>query len=280
MSEDPASPAGRVIFDKIYREAFTGAAMKRLPKSAVALAWLIAAQSARGAELTVFAAASLSDALKEMSAGYEKQGGDKLVFNFGASSTLARQIEEGAPADVFFSADEARMDALEKLGLIARETRRSRLSNVLVIVVPADSRLRFGSVRDLAGQGVRRIALADPRAVPAGVYARAYLEKTGLWENLERKIVPTENVRGALAAVESGNVDAGIVYKTDAAVSRGVRVAWVVRREEGPDIRYAVAVVKESARKESAERFLRFLDTGEADRVFQRYGFITLKPRR
>ena len=112
---------------------------------------------------------------------YRKEAGERVVFNFGASSMLGRQIREGAPADLFFSADEATMDGLEKRGLIVKETRRSRLSNSLVIVVAADSRLQVRSANDLAGGQVKRIALADPRAVPAGIYARTYLESCKLW---------------------------------------------------------------------------------------------------
>ncbi len=207
--------------------------------------WLFTLSS-RADELTVFSAASLSDALKESAGAYERKTGDKIAFNFGASSMLARQIQEGAPADVFFSADESRMDVLEKAGLILKETRRSRLSNSLVIVVTGDSPLQVRSAEDLADARVKRIALADPQAVPAGVYARAYLERAKIWPAVQRKIVPTENVRAALAAVESGNVDAGIVYKTDAAVSAKIRVAYAVKPEEGPEISYPMAVVKES----------------------------------
>jgi len=235
--------------------------------------------AARAGELTVFAAASLSDALKEIAVIYEKQSGDRVVFNFGASSILARQIGEGAPADIFFSADEAQMDGLEKLGLIIKETRSSRLSNSLVIVVAAESPLQVASAHDLAGDKVKRIALADPKAVPAGVYARGYLDKAGLWQAVERKIIPTENVRAALAAVESGNVDAGIVYKTDARISRRVRVTCEVKPEEGPVINYPMAVVKESSRIDAGKRFLRHLDSQEAEGVFEKYGFIVRKQR-
>ena len=124
------------------------------------------------ASVTVFAAASLTDALKEIAAGYEKQTGDKVVFNFGASSFLARQIEEGAPADIFFSADEAKMDGLDKKGLIQKDTRKSRLSNSLVIVVASEAGAAIKGPRDLASEKVKRLALAEPRTVPAGIYAK------------------------------------------------------------------------------------------------------------
>src|SRR5262245_50972887 len=208
------------------------------------------APSASGATINVFASASLTDTLKEIAAAYEKQSGDKVVFNFGASSFLARQIEEGAPADVFFSADEARMDALAKKGLIVTGTRKSRLSNSLVIVVPADDSRPIQSPSDLAEARVQRLALADPKTVPAGIYAREFLEKAGLWTAVEKKVVPTDNVRAALAAVESGNVEAGIVYKTDARISRKVKVAYEVPVKEGPAISYPMAAVKDAKEPE------------------------------
>ncbi|MHB8523926.1 MAG: molybdate ABC transporter substrate-binding protein [Limisphaerales bacterium] len=226
------------------------------------------------AEVTVFAAASLTDALKETTRDYERQSGDRIFFNFGASSFLARQIEEGAPADLFFSADEAKMDALQKRGRIEASTRRSLLSNALVIVVAVDSPLRLASARDLAGPGFKTIALADPQTVPAGIYSREYLAKLGLWSAVKRKVVPTDNVRAALAAVESGNVDAGMVYRTDAAISKKIRVACAVPIAEGPAIRYPVAVVKDSPRAAAAEKFLTFLASVPAEKVFKKYGFI------
>lgn len=226
------------------------------------------------AEITVFAAASLTDSLKEIAAGYMQKSGDKIIFNFGASNTLARQIEEGAPADIFFSADQAKMDGLEKNDRIVKETRTSRLANTLVVVVPTDSPLAIRAVNDLTDPKVKRVALADPKAVPAGVYSKIYLEKLKLWPVIEPKVVPTENVRAAMAAVESGNVDAAIIYKTDAAISRKVRIAFEVPRTEGPDISYPMAVIKDSKQSEAAKRFLRFLESDDARQVFERFGFI------
>jgi molybdate transport system substrate-binding protein len=230
-----------------------------------------------GSEITVFAAASLTDVLKAAAAAYEKQTGDKIVFNFGASSLLERQIEEGAPADIFFSADEAKMDSLEKKGLIHKETRKSRLSNSLVIVTAADSDIKINSPAELADAKIRRIALADPKAVPAGVYAKAYLEKQNLWNAVEPKIVPTDNVRAALAAVESGNIEAGIVFKTDAAISKKVKVTYEVPAKDGPKISYPMAVTTNSKSVESAKRFLDYLNSDDAAKSFKNYGFIVLK---
>jgi len=241
------------------------------------LAITLANLSVHAAEISVFAAASLTDSLKQIAVTYEKQTGDKIIFNFGASSTLARQIEEGAPADIFFSADEAKMDGLAKKGLIDTATRKSRLGNSLVVVVVADSALTIRSASNLTNASVKKIALADTKAVPAGVYAKAWLTQQQLWPAIEPKVVPTENVRGALAAVESGNVEAGVVYKTDAGISKKVKVAYEVPATNTPVISYPMALVKESKQPDAAKKFLNYLSSEEAGQVFKRFGFITLE---
>ena len=246
-------------------------------KITFALIWLVFAFCARATEITVFAAASLTDSLKQIAANYEKHSGDRLVFNFGASSTLARQIEEGAPADIFFSADEAKMDGLEKKGLILTETRKSRLSNLLVIVVAVEGGALIGSPSDLVTEKVKRLALAEPKTVPSGIYAKAYLQKQHLWSSVEAKVIPTENVRAALAAVESGNVDAGIVYKTDAAISKKVKVTYEVPAQDCPAISYPMAVVKETKQPAAAKKFLQYLESEETAKIFEKFGFIIRK---
>ncbi len=243
------------------------------------LRWLLLAAFCQAAGISaatinVFAAASLTESLKEIAAGYEKQTGDKVVFNLGASSFLARQIEEGAPADVFISADEAKMDGLEKKGLIVKATRRSRLSNSLVIVVPSENGAAITTPKDLVTAKVKRLALAEPRTVPAGIYAKEYLQKQNLWPAVEGKVVPTENVRAALAAVEAGNVEAGIVYKTDASMSKKVKVAYEVPASDCPAIGYPMAVVRDSKQLDAATRFHKHLASDEAGRVFEKFGFI------
>ena len=206
------------------------------------------------AEVRVFAAASLTDALEEIATGYD----DKVVFNFGASSILARQIDAGAPADLLLSAD----------GLV-RTTRLgervSFLSNTLVIVT-RDARIRHP--RDLVG---RSLALAEPSTVPAGIYARTYLQKLGLWERVKGNVIPTENVRGALAAVVAGNVDAAIVYRTDARIAKGIRVAYEVPRAEGPRIAYLFAMVRDA--QPHSRRFFGYLQSKRARDIFKKHGF-------
>jgi molybdate transport system substrate-binding protein len=245
--------------------------MKKILASVLLLFAIVKIQAA---EITVFAAASLTDSLKQIAADYEKSSGDKIIFNLGASSTLARQIEAGAPADIFFSADEAQMNGLAKLGLIDPATRKSRLGNTLVVVVTADSTLQINSASDLTNATVKQIALADPKAVPAGVYAKAWLTQQQLWPAIEPKVVPTENVRAALAAVESGNVEAGVVYKTDAGISKKVKVAYEVPAADAPDISYPMALVKDSKQPDAAKNFLNYLDSKEAGDIFKKFGFI------
>lgn len=235
---------------------------------------LLSAPAVAAAQILVSAAASLSDALTEIGANFSAQTGIGVKFNFGGSSTLARQIEAGAPADIFFSADETQMDRLAKEALIDPATRKSLLGNTLVVIVPADSQLRIPSAASLTNAAVNRIALADPEAVPAGVYARTWLEKNRLWPAIAPKVVPAENVRAALAAVASGNVDAGVVYKTDAAISRKVKMACEVPAGEGPNISYPVALLTDAPKPAAAKQFLDYLAGNEAGAVFKRFGFL------
>ncbi len=248
--------------------------VKRLTIPLLAVLWPLAVL---GANVRVSAAASLTDVLQEIAPIYEKQSGDALLFNFGASSTLARQIQEGAPADLFISADELKMDQLQQRGLIVKKSRRSILSNTLVIIVPSDSRLTIASPADLADPAIRNVAVAEPQSVPAGIYAKEYLRKLRIWDKIKYKIVPTDNVRAALAAVESENAETGIVYKTDALISRVVRIAYEVPLAEGPDISYPAAVLADSKQRAAAQRFLDYLQSPPAQELFRKYGFL-LKP--
>lgn len=264
-----------IVVDNENATSFMKPTRKKRLQPAIATAGVVAGVfAAHASDITVFAAASLTDSLKRIASDYEKQTGNKVQLNFGASSTLARQIEEGAPADLFFSADEARMNELQGRGLLVNGTRETCLSNSLVVVVASDSKLNIHSAKDLANADVQHVALADPKAVPAGVYSREYLEKTGLWQTIEPKVVPAENVRAALAAVESGNVEAGMVYKTDAAISKKVRVACEVPPKDGPPISYPVAVLKESEHPDDAKAFEKFLEGPDAGQIFERYGFV------
>jgi molybdate transport system substrate-binding protein len=226
------------------------------------------------ADLKVFAAASLTDALQKIARDYEATSGDTIGFNFAGSNVLARQIQQGAPADIFFSADEAQMDAVAKAGLLDDSTRQDLLSNTLVVIAPNDSAPATFAIGDLAKPAVKRIALGDPKTVPAGVYAKAYLTKLGLWDQVQGKVVPLQNVRAALAAVESGNADVGLVYKTDAIHSKRAKVILEIARSDGPKISYPIALVKGSAHAAAARKFLDYLESPAAKAVFAQYGFL------
>jgi molybdate transport system substrate-binding protein len=250
--------------------------MKILTFVPVAVLALVCAPQLHAATVTVFAAASLTDSLKQIAADYEKTSGDKIVFNFAASGPLARQIEAGAPADIYFSADEAKADGLQKQGLLVNETRVSRLGNTLVIVTTPEA-VGVHTPTDLTNAAVKRVAIGDVKTVPAGTYAKAYLEKLGLWTNVVAKAVPCENVRAVLAAVESGNVDAGIVYHTDAAISKKVKVAFEVPAQDGPKITYPMALVKSAPEPVAARKFLDHLNSESAATVFRQAGFVVLE---
>jgi molybdate transport system substrate-binding protein len=221
---------------------------KRKSLPVVALFFLLAwtQTSAWADEILVSAAASLTDVLKEITNGYQAKSKHTLKFNFGPSNGLAWQIEEGAPADLFFSADVPQLDTLDKNGRLEPGTRKNLLSNQLVIIVPADSKLVISSPRDLLKADVKKLALAQPTSVPVGVYSSKYLADEGLWDHVKAKVVPVQDVRATLASVESGNVEAGFVYKTDAAISRKVKIVYEVPIDKGPKITYPAAIVKES----------------------------------
>ena len=231
---------------------------------------------ARADEILVSAAASLTDVLKEISNGYQSKSKHTVRFNFGPSNGLARQIEEGAPADIFFSADLPQMEALDKNGRLESGTRKNLLSNQLVIIVPADSKLVLSLPKDLLKGEVKKIALAEPSSVPVGVYTSKYLTDEGLWDQVKPKIVPVQDVRATLASVESANVEAGFVYKTDAAVSKKIKIVYEVPIDKGPKITYPVAIVKESKRKDAARDFMNYVTTSSAKALFKKHGFVIL----
>jgi len=232
----------------------------------------LACRRAPTEDVVVFAAASTTDALEDIAKEYRAQSGNAVTFSFGGSSTLAKQIIGGAPADIFLSADVTQMDSLEKAGLVHKEDRRALLSNQLVVIVPARSNMTIADPSDLAN--APHVATADPESVPVGIYARQWLESLGLWSAIKPKIVPTLDVRAALAAVESEHAEAGIVYRTDAAISPRVKIAYSVSAEKGPKIVYPVARIASSKTYASAD-FVSFLTGPKARAVFARYGFIT-----
>jgi molybdate transport system substrate-binding protein len=229
--------------------------------------------------LTVSAATSLTDVLADIAAAYGNSGGGHLRFNFAASNVLARQIVNGAPVDVFVSADAAQMDLVARAQLIVPQSRVDLVGNRLAVVA-APERVEY--VKEAfpgAAPGIRRLAIGDPAAVPAGVYARAYLERRGLWVAYAGRIVPTANVRAALAAVQNGSVDAAIVYVTDVWTTRGAAAALVIAGEDAPAIVYPAAALVSTRQRPEAMRFLAFLQSADAREIFVRHGFVPLPSR-
>ena len=230
--------------------------------------------AAAGPPVTVFAAASLTEAMRDISAAWQRAGHAALAVSLAASSALARQIEQGAPASLFASADQQWMDYLDQRGLLAPGTRRDLLGNSLVLIVPKDhaGSVALGpEIATLLGPG-GRLAVADPAHVPAGLYARQALTSLGLWSELEPRLARTEDVRGALMLVQRGEAPAGIVYATDAAASPGVAVAATFPASLHDKIVYPVALVKAGDTVE-ARALLEFLTGPEARAVFTRRGF-------
>lgn len=227
--------------------------------------------------LVVSVASSLTDVMSEIAKRYRAATGQEVRVNAAGSNVLARQIVEGARADVFVSADATQMDVVERAGRLWPGTRVDLLTNQLVVVGAPGSTLRLAGPGDLAGPGIRRVALGNPESVPAGVYARQWLERAGAWAALAPRIVPTLTVRAALAAVRAGRVDAAVVYATDARTDPSVPVLWSVPVGDAPPIRYPAAVTSDRQRA-AAAKFLAYLQTADAGMVFQAAGF-GLAPR-
>jgi molybdate transport system substrate-binding protein len=228
--------------------------------------------------ITVFAAASMKNALDEVNAAFEKTAGVKVVTSYAASSALMKQIEQGAPADVFLSADLDWMEYGSKHGLVQDATRVNLLGNRLVLIAPKDSKVDRVEIAEgfdlakLAGDG--RIATGDVRAVPVGKYARAALEKLGAWAAAEPKFAMAENVRAALALVGRGEAALGIVYETDAKVEPNVKIIGSFPEGSHPPITYPAAATKDA--KPDAARYLAFLRSASAKAIFEKYGFTFL----
>ncbi len=233
---------------------------------------------AQDTPVTVFAAASLKNALDEIAAAWQAETGKPTAISYAASSALAKQIEEGAPADIFFSADLAWMDYLAERKLILEASRRSLLGNRIVLVAPADSTVEttIGAgfpLAELLGEG--HLAMADPEAVPAGKYGKAALETLGVWESVAGKVAAAENVRAALLLVSRGEAPLGIVYQTDAAAEPGVRIVDSFPADSHPPIVYPVAAVANSTNPDTAA-FLDYLRSPAARAVFEKQGFTVL----
>ena len=231
--------------------------------------------SAQGQKLIIFAAASLKDALDEVNVAYQHENSQETATSYAASSTLAKQIEAAAPADVFISADLDWMDYLAKRNLIKPETRANLLGNRLVLIAPVNSPLNLAigpnfSLAQALGNG--RLAIADPNGVPAGRYGKAALESLGVWSTIADRLAPAENVRAALALVARGETPLGIVYQTDAASDKDVKIVGIFPQDTHPPIIYPSAVVVSSTNP-AALGYLAYLKSRAARPTFEKHGF-------
>jgi molybdate transport system substrate-binding protein len=228
---------------------------------------------AQQVNLTCAAAISLKTSLDEISKIYSaKHGGGQVTLSYGGSGTLEQQIEHGAPIDIFFSAAEKEMDELQKQNMLLNDTRRDVLRNKLVVVVPAASK-GVRSIEDLSKPEVRKVAVGQFETVPAGMYAKETLQHDGMLDKLQDKLVYAKDVRQVLTYVETGDADAGFVYRTDAMNSKTAHVAFEVPDDAHEPIVYPAAVVKSSEHADAAKGFLQFLSSAEAGAVFEKNGF-------
>lgn len=225
-------------------------------------------------ELTISAAVSLKDAFTEIGELYKSKTGKTVNFNFGASGALQRQIETGAPVDVFASAGEKQMNELAERNLIDAESRKDFARNSLVLIVPQNSSLNLTDFGELSDEKVQKIAVGNPKTVPAGQYTDQLFEKTDLKNALQTKLILAEDVRQVLDYVVRGEVDAGIVYATDARIAEGkVKIAATALESDHEPILYPISILKDSKQKQSAKEFLDFVLSIDGQKILQKYGF-------
>jgi len=235
---------------------------------------LLPSASGQNRPILVGAAISLKESFSEIGGIYERRTGTKITFTFGASGELEKQIEAGAPVDVFASAAEKEMDELQAKNLIDRATRTDFARNSLVLVVPTDSRVQLQSFSGLEKPSVTKIAIGNPKTVPAGQYAEELLRNTQLWPKVESRLIMGENVRQVLDYVARGEVDAGIVYATDVQVAQGkVSVAASAADQDYGPILYPLAVIKDSANGNAAKGFVDLVVSPEGNQILKKHGF-------
>lgn len=233
-----------------------------------------ATKAAAPVELYVSAAASMTDAMKEIGGEYEKKNPSvKLVFNFASSGALQQGIEQGAPADIFVSAAQKQMNTLEKKGLLADGTRKDLLVNKVVLIVPKDSKLQLTKFEDVLKGEVKKIGLGEPKGVPVGQYSEEIFNKLGILDQVKTKGVYGSNVRQVLSWVETGEVDAGVVYATDAAVSKGNKVICNAPEGSHKPVIYPMAIIKSTKQLDAAKAFSAYLAGADGKKVFEKYGF-------
>ncbi|HML37811.1 MAG TPA: molybdate ABC transporter substrate-binding protein [Bacillota bacterium] len=235
-----------------------------------------AAPTDKAVDVNISAAASLTEALGEIQQEYKKESNANLQFNFGASGSLQQQIQEGAPCDLFISASKANMDTLEDGGLIVADSRKDLLGNKLTLIAAAEKADTIKGYDALTTDKVTSIAVGTPETVPAGKYAKQSLEKLGVWDQIQSKIVYGKDVKGVLEYVDTGNADCGFVYKTDALLMKSGVVVMDMPEDSHDPIVYPAALIKDSAQQDAASKFYDFLKSDFSRGVFEKYGFTVL----
>ncbi|MFD1927340.1 molybdate ABC transporter substrate-binding protein [Sporosarcina siberiensis] len=229
--------------------------------------------TAETVRLTVSAAVSLTDALEEIKTNYEKNTDVELIFNLGGSGSLAQQIQQGAPVDVFISANQDWMDTLDEQDLILKSTREDITGNKLVLIAGSSSNLNYRLVNDISADDIKQISIGNPESVPVGKYSEQVLKNLKMWNDLENKLILGKNVRQVLTYVETGNVDIGFVYESDALSSENIKILTTVEDGLHEPIIYPAAVLTDTKHEKESTEFVTYIASEEAQKVLAKYGF-------
>lgn len=228
-------------------------------------------------EIYVLAAASLTDVLTELANNYKKETSTEIIFSFASSGALQAQIEASAPADIFFSAAQKQMNALEEKGLIDSETRKDLLENKVVLISPKNSNLNIKSFTDITNSNVKKLCLGEPKNVPVGQYSEEILSNLSILDIAKEKAVYGSDVRNVLDWVETAEVDCGIVYATDAKIAKNINIIAEAPEDTHKKVIYPISIIKSSQNKEEAKKFIDYISTDKSKEIFQNYGFTVVK---
>ena len=228
-------------------------------------------------EIYVLAAASLTDVLTELANNYKQETSTEIIFSFASSGALQAQIEASAPADIFFSAAQKQMNALEEKGLIDSETRKDLLENKVVLISPKNSNLNIKSFTDITNSNVKKLGLGEPKSVPVGQYSEEILSNLSILDIAKEKAVYGSDVRNVLDWVETAEVDCGIVYATDAKIAKNINIIAEAPEKNHKKVIYPISIIKSSQNKEEAKKFIEYISTDKSKEIFQNYGFTVVK---
>lgn len=228
-------------------------------------------------EIYVLAAASLTDVLTELANNYKQETSTEIIFSFASSGALQAQIEASAPADIFFSAAQKQMNALEEKGLIDSETRKDLLENKVVLISPKNSNLNIKSFTDITNSNVKKLGLGEPKSVPVGQYSEEILSNLSILDIAKEKAVYGSDVRNVLDWVETAEVDCGIVYATDAKIAKNINIIAEAPEGTNKKVIYPISIIKSSQNKEEAKKFIEYISTDKSKEIFQNYGFTLVK---